>query len=100
MYAKPEVPADWMQLRGIFSRAIEVLHACNATDPGFKAKTTVQWLLGNSFCKTCLFKKNNRGTRRTRGRPPHAFRARTSTGHEARAVLTARNSAATPDERV
>ena len=52
------------------------------------------------FVKKCLFKKNNRGTRRTWGRPPHVIRARTPELYETRAVLMVRNSAATPDERV
>ena len=53
------------------------------------------------FFYKCLFSIEAHAAPGGRGRTPHATRARTFTGgHEARAVLTARNSAATPDERV
>ena len=47
LYAKPEDPMDLVQLRGIFSRAVGALHARSASDPTFKANTTVPWLLNH-----------------------------------------------------
>jgi hypothetical protein len=47
LYAKPEDPMDRIQLRDIFSRAVGALHARGASDPTFKANTTVPWLLNH-----------------------------------------------------